>query len=315
MFKKIVNTFIVFIFLLVLSEIPGASYSWPVKPFDEQHPIFSTLAEYGANPAHFHAGVDIGEGAGVNVYPVVSGTVEKVETTGDNAYVKIRASSGEKYDYIHIVPAVMQNSTVTAGVTIIGTIRNITNPHLHFEEADGAYNPLRDGGLTPYVDKSSPIIVSADFWKQGTTLPEQLTGSLYGRMDIRVNTYDARTSATGEGAGGHCGIYKIIIEFWQGGVRIGDRIEYHTYDKIPARPVSLVYAPETTQSLFYYWATNDPFNEPRDKYWNSNQKTGSDYTVNALIPMQALYPEGNMLIRVIAKDIAGNAATYDIGQQ
>jgi len=66
---------------------------------------------------------------------------------------------------------------------------------------------------------------------------------------------------------------------------------------------------------FYYWATNDPFNEPYNKYWNSNQRTGSDYTVDARVPMEALYGESNLLIKVIAEDIKGNQAVYSIGKQ
>lgn len=309
MFRKIVG--IMAVLFPVLSPVPGAAYSWPVKPFDSQHPIFATIGEY-RDSAHFHAGVDIGEGAGTSVYSVTDGTVESVNTV--SGLVRIRDNSGVRYDYVHITPSVVANATITAGVTVLGTIASIPAPHLHFSESYGGVNPLRIDGLTPYVDKSSPTIVSVDFWKQSAT-PEQLTGSLYGHMDIRVNTYDTRTSATGDSAGGNCGIYKITTEFWQGGNQIGDKIEYHIYNKIPSSAVSLVYATGSTQSNFLYWATNDPFNVPYDKYWNSKQRSGSDYTVDALIPMQALYPEGSMLIRVIAEDIRGNKATYDIGQQ
>lgn len=309
---RIISSIVVLILVSAFSAVPVAGYSWPVQPFDSQHLIFATIGEY-RDTTHFHAGVDIGEGSGVNVYSITDGKVDQVLTTGDNSYVRIQDNSGAKYDYVHITPAVAQGVTVTAGVTLLGQIKNITGPHLHFEENDGGANPLRVGGLTPYVDKSSPVIVSADFWKQGAD--EQLTGSLYGHIDIRVNTYDTRTSATGDSAGGNCGIYKITIEFWQGGNLIGDKIEYHVYDRIPSCAVSLVYATGSTQSNFLYWATNDPFNEPYNKYWNSKQRSGSDYTVDALIPMQSLYPEGNMLIRVIAEDIRGNKATYDIGQQ
>jgi len=309
MFRKIIGIMVVL--LPVLSPVPGAAYSWPVKPFDSQHPIFATIGEY-RTPTRVHAGVDIGEGAGAQVYSVTDGTVINVNSN-INGSVRIRTDSGTEYEYVHITPSIVINSTVTVGVTVLGEIADIDAPHLHFTENKGGSNPLRDGGLTPYVDKSSPTIVSVDFWKQGTE--EQLTGSLYGHIDLRVNTFDPRTSVTGDSAGGNCGIYKITIEFWQGGNLIGDKIEYHIYNKIPPSPVSLVYATGSTQSIFLYWATNDPFNVPYDKYWNSNQRTGSDYTVNALIPSQALYPEGSMLIRVIAEDIRGNKAIHDIGQQ
>lgn len=245
------------------------------------------------------------------MYPVADGKVINVNSAGGS--VQIRSDSGSVYGYVHITPAVVKDSTVTAGITILGEIANSDAPHLHFTEDDGKANPLRVGGLTPYVDKSSPVIVSADFWKQGGA--EELTGALYGHIDMRVNAYDSRTSATGESAGGNCGIYKVYIEFWQGGNQIGSKIEYHTHNRIPTSTVSLVYAPGSTQSNFLYWATNDPFNIPYDKYWNSKQRIGADYTQDALIPMQSLYPEGNMLIRVIAEDIRGNKATYDIGQQ
>jgi len=72
MLKKIYGLFGFFIPFISLF----ASYPWPFKPVNDPHPITGTLGEY--REGHLHAGVDIGEGIGTKVYPVVNGIVKNV---------------------------------------------------------------------------------------------------------------------------------------------------------------------------------------------------------------------------------------------
>jgi len=299
------------------------SYPWPVSPFNSQHQINGTLAEY--RPTHFHAGVDIAAALNTNVYPVLNGEVPNVFRPGDtpsnNDYVNNHFVRVGNFDYVHIVPNQGminwlythpgQNYSAIACSTLIGTIDN--ENHLHFEEEDGAQNPLRVGALTPFVDTAKPVVEDVDFWKQGTS--DELTGALYGKVDLRVDAYDPRTSANGASAGHWCGIYRIKIEFWSGGERIGDRIAHHIYNSIPPCNLSIVYASGSSSTNFLYWATNDPFNTPYNKYWNTKQRKGHDYTVDSPIAKEAMYGEGNLQILVIAEDIRGNADTMRLGQQ
>ena len=314
MTMKYFALFLFFLAMNVYSSNEATAYPWPVSSTDTQHPIVATVGEYRAG--HFHAGVDIAEPVGTNVYPAVSGIITQTSDSAiEDGHIYIDGSDGIEYRYFHIKrkSTLQVGQHATASQTLLGGIGNTSSPHLHFEEERGGYNPLRTGGLTPFVDNTDPVIESVDFWAQGTD--NQLTGSLYGKVDLRVDAYDPRTSATGGNAGGHCGVYSIAIEFLKGGQRVGDRIAYHTYNRIPPSPLNIVYATGSSMSNFLYWATNDPFNEPYNKYWNTKQRSGQNYTVDARIPDEAMYPEGNLMIRVIVEDIRGNSATHDIGQQ
>lgn len=290
----------------------AVGYPWPVSPFSEQHGINGTLGECRDDRDHFHKGVDVVGPSGTRVYPVVNGTVTYVYKIGINAYVEVTDNTNRVYKYQHIDPVVKKDSVVTAGVTILGTVKNISNPHLHFEDGLGSSNPLRDGGLTPFVDSTSPVINSLDFYKQGTT--DQFSNALYGKIDLWVNAYDPRTSSSGGNAGGNCGIYKIIIKFLSNNQPVGDSIVYHIYNNVPAAPITDVFAQGSSSTIFLYNATNDPFHSPYDKYWNSKQKRGEPYNIDAIIPSQAMYGEGHLKIRVIVEDIRGNQAIQDIGQ-
>jgi hypothetical protein len=241
---------------------------------------------------------------------------------GGEAFVRGSGINIGHFRYYHLENIVIQDrSTVSAGQLIAYTDGE---DHLHFTESNSVLNgygvlnvtwinPLRNGALTPFVDNTDPVIVGVDFWKQGTD--GQMTGPLYGKVDLTVETYDPRTSSSGGNAGGHCGIYRLKVEFWQGGERIGDVINYHKYDSLPNCNINLVYASGSSTSRHIYWATNDPFNAPHNKYWNTKQRKGYDYTVDSPIAKEAMYGEGHIQIWIIAEDIRGNADTLRIGQQ
>lgn len=310
------------VFLLGL-PIKGFSYSWPMDSDNDttngvdlntQHEITSTFAECRESRDHFHTGVDIGGSDGTMIFAIESG-IAHISGSGINV---------GHFRYYHVRNfQVSNNDTVEAGQLMAYTDGQ---NHLHFMESAtvltapglpaGAkwLNALREGALNPFNDNADPVIDEVSFWRQGTS--EQITeGPLFGNFDLTVEAHDPRTSSSGGGAGGHCGIYKLRIEFWREGECIGDVIDYHIYDCLPSCSINLVFAPGSSTIRHIYWATNDPFSAPHNKYWNTKQRKESDYTVNARIPQELMYPEGNLQIQVIAEDVRGNSDVVRIGQQ
>jgi len=149
---------------------PG-DYAWPVKPFDEQHPIrggfgdprtlttmaFGTDAAGGPGSFSFHNGVDIAAPPGTRVYPVVSGWATIV--SGD----QVRVLSGKRiFRYQHIRPLIGHAKRVDAGVTVLGTVKRGFD-HVHLTEIDGTrvVDPLLH--LRPYHDRTTPKVLHVFF--------------------------------------------------------------------------------------------------------------------------------------------------------
>lgn len=141
-------------------------YSWPIQDVNVQGRIASTLGEYRRDPPkrecrrhrrrqvcsdvpqppRLHKGVDIGAaGRYTDVVAVVSGIlVEK-----GASHVLIQGGFGGTYGYFHVTPdskLPKLNSPIEKGA-ILGRIKDMKDPHLHFEENRGGSNPLRDGGV------------------------------------------------------------------------------------------------------------------------------------------------------------------------
>ena len=171
---------------LALPAGAHASYGWPLKPFDEQHPVrsfFDDPRQEGAEPASFHFGIDISAPDGTAVYAVADGVVRLQPDS-----VALVADRGDRvFSYWHVAPTVADLARVTAG-TEIGTIKPGFG-HVHFAELhNGTYvNPLRPGGIKPYVDSTSPTVVTL-FAAVGTRKLD--LSALSGTFDLLVDTYD-----------------------------------------------------------------------------------------------------------------------------
>jgi hypothetical protein len=134
------------------------TYDWPVKPFDSQHPVRAYLNDprIGAHGSTaFHFGIDVSAPDGTPVYAVEAGTVF---FDSPRAIAVVEPGGGRAFGYWHIVPAVRSHQFV-ARHQLIGYVEKGWE-HVHFaERLHGAYvNPLRDGGLGPFVDHTAPTV-------------------------------------------------------------------------------------------------------------------------------------------------------------
>lgn len=147
------------------------TYHWPVKPFNQQHPIRAAFGDprivsdkrpFGdTGPDHigghsFHNGIDIVAAPGAPVYPVVTGWVVRAKP----GQIVVHTSDGRSFQYYHLTgaPAIRSGKTVVAGRTVLGWIRPDFQ-HVHLAEIDGSvvHNPLDPGHLEPYGDRTRPI--------------------------------------------------------------------------------------------------------------------------------------------------------------
>jgi hypothetical protein len=164
------------------------SYSWPVKPFRRQHPVRAYLNDPRNGDGHgksFHFGIDISAADGTPVYAVAAGYA--FITRGHSAVAVVGGT--RTFGYWHVVPAVRHHQRVRVH-QLLGYVAHHAG-HVHFAEKDrrtGAYlNPLRPGGIGPYVDRTPPTIVSVEFLHHGHEVPAD---ALTGRVDIVAEAFD-----------------------------------------------------------------------------------------------------------------------------
>src|ERR671911_2117337 len=117
----------------------AASYGWPLRPFDQQHPVrgffgdprIGESADGHIESKTFHFGIDISAADGTAVYATASGRIvwepQRPET------IAIRAHDGRVFAYWHIIPAVRSGQTAAAYGTLLGHISRGWG-HVHFAE-------------------------------------------------------------------------------------------------------------------------------------------------------------------------------------
>ena len=167
---------------------PG--YGWPVKPFNRQHPVRAYLNDprNGHGDAKsFHFGIDISAPTGTAVYAVAPGMA--FVTRGRMA-VAVRGAS-RTFGYWHVKPAVRNHQYIRLHQLLGYIVDEGSGKHVHFAERDrhGLYqNPLRQGGLGPYVDRTAPRVASVEFIRNGHEVDAR---ALSGRVDVVAEIYDA----------------------------------------------------------------------------------------------------------------------------
>jgi hypothetical protein len=178
-----------------------APYGWPIKPFDQPHPIRGDFADprmpnhhiNGPGPFSFHAGVDISAPGGTAVYAVAPGTaffpgVKEAYLHGRPVAVVVR-EEGVRFEYWHIRPVVVSGQHVAMRQLLGYVIKKWGHVHLTEMRGGRPVNPLRVGGLTPYDDRTKPTIVSVMLYRDGSFLPLSSI-PLSGSVDLVLGAYD-----------------------------------------------------------------------------------------------------------------------------
>ena len=159
------------------------SYGWPVKPFNRQHPVRGYLNDpRNGNGNDFHFGIDISARDGTAVYAVEAGQVSL-----ENEHAVGVTGPTRTFSYWHIRPAVRSGQRVRMH-QLLGHVLAKAG-HVHFAERVGGVcvNPLRAGGIGPYVDRTPPTVSSVEFVRNGRQVNAK---ALTGRFDIVVEAYD-----------------------------------------------------------------------------------------------------------------------------
>ena len=164
-----------------------ASYGWPLKPFNRQHPVRAYLNDprNGGGAKRFHFGIDISAPSGTAVYAVEAGQV--ILTPGRDA-VAVKGAT-RSFGYWHITPAVRDRQLIRVHQLLGYICDKASGKHVHFAEYRGGQfvNPLRAGAIGPYVDRTAPTVASVEFLRKGQEIDAQ---SLAGHVDLVVEAFD-----------------------------------------------------------------------------------------------------------------------------
>jgi Peptidase family M23 len=285
-------------------------YPWPVKPFEQQHPIrgFFCDPRIAAGGRTFHFGVDVAAPGGTPVYAVAPGKVSfgSPADIAQNGGIVVVEADGRNFGYWHVAPAVQPG----VHVPLHGLLGHVaTQPedwgHVHFAESTHGpngityWNPLRPQALTPFFDYGPPVIDAII-----TSLPRQ---RLHGLVDLSVETHDnTPIEVTQPNPPGWHGmpVAPACIRWrlrrgaqpvvpWQ--VAFDHRTSLHPdVQGNPASDVNFdaVYAPDTRQNhpntpgLFHFWL-----------------KRGFD---------TSRHPDGAYMVEVEASDTRGNPNTGNL---
>jgi murein DD-endopeptidase MepM/ murein hydrolase activator NlpD len=172
--------------LALLAPAAAAAYSWPIQPFYQQHAIRGYFNDPRlAGPEQgFHFGVDIVAPDHTPVYAVTSGYAR---VRGMRVSVVPWRRGVPRLSYWHVMPLVAHGQYVMRR-QLIGHVEAGAG-HLHLAEwKNGTYiNPLRIGGLAPYIDDTVPQLPRVTFYIGGLPVPPQ---ALSGVIEITVDSFD-----------------------------------------------------------------------------------------------------------------------------
>ncbi len=269
--------------LVVGLALPGAAhaYGWPLKPFDQVHPIRGTLDDPRFHVApnltwkgSFHSGVDIAAPDGTPVYAVEPGKAvrgpDKVDVGRPNRRVFV---------YWHIRPVVSTGQHVRLH-QLLGYILPGWG-HVHFAETvAGTYrNPLRKGALTPYKDGPAPVVKSISVVRDDGHALQVMGTDLSGTVGVIADAYELPFIEPAPpwnvarlvpplirwrlipASGGQPTPWRIAVDF--------------RYRLLPSSMYSTIYAPGTYQNKanrpgdYRFWLTQDlnTASLPNGTYW------------------------------------------------
>src|SRR3954470_3314733 len=220
-----------------LGRLPAVApaYGWPIKPFDEQHPVRAFLDDprigHEGGKA-FHFGIDVAAADGTAVYAVTGGKLYL-----SHGSLAVVAGAGHEFGYWHVRAAAdLKEHQIVRKHQLLGTIAPGWG-HVHFAERIGTQyvNPLRPGALGPYTDPIAPTVADVTATSNGHGL------------DLVVHAYDT-TWPPVPGAWKNEPVTPALVEW-----RIGTSGRWHVAADFTQRMLDRsrfagVYAPDTTQN-------------------------------------------------------------------
>ena len=174
--------------LLAALLVPAAAsaYSWPIRPFSQPHAIRGYFDDprLSGDETGFHFGVDISAPDGTPVYAIEPG---RARVHGLAVSVFPLKRGGHLLSYWHVVPEVLTNQRVRRH-QLIGRVAQGAG-HVHLAERRGGnyVNPLRLGGLAPYMDDTVPQLRKTTFYSAGKPISP---ASVRGTVDLTVDADD-----------------------------------------------------------------------------------------------------------------------------
>lgn len=269
----------------LLLPAAASAYSWPLRPFYQQHAIrgYFNDPRLSGTETGFHFGVDIVANDLEPVYAIEGGGVRAYGQT-----VSILPKrGGHRLSYWHVRPVVTSKQNVRRH-QLIGHVAPGAG-HLHFAEySRGTYvNPLRLGGLAPYIDDTVPQIPRLSFYSAGNPIPPE---NVTGAVDVTLDAYDPSPLPLPPAEWAQARLAPTFIRWQvvqgQNTVRLWETpVDFRTF-LFPFTLFDFVYAPGTYQ--------NRPNRPGRYEYFLAHElDTG-------------LFPNGSYVLQVDALDAQEN---------
>jgi len=245
----------------LLAPAGAGAYGWPLKPFDKPHPIRGSFGDpryhLGAESAlsSFHFGVDISARDGQGVYSVSRGYVHAYA-----AHLTVTSRTSREYGYWHVRPVVRTGTWVRKHQLIGHVIAGWGHVHLA-ESYRGAYkDPLRKGALTPYADKTAPVVEGMRLLRDDGSAVD--ASRVTGPLSVIVSAWDPPPIAPPS----PWDVARLApAAIWwtlsgpTGGLVASDSVTDFTMGLPPSSMYSWVYAPGTYQNKahrpgnYLYW--------------------------------------------------------------
>ena len=320
---KINNLFFSLLALLLPFNLQ-AQTSWPLSVFANQHKITGTLGEYRSTN-RFHRGTDMVNGADQNVYACNSGTFNYTPD-GINSFISISGANTILYFHVNKNPALLNGDPIIVGQLIGTMIDQGGSTHLHLQQSG---NNLLSNNLSPFIDLGPPIINSNKIYTNGilnNVNTEQLNTSVlidgmpytivYNKLDLVADVNDPRINFDGNPLIGEGALAPYSIAFEIKDINnnslspVTTNLEFESYPSNDK--ANYTFSAGTTQSIFKYIITNNPFFAPNDRYWNSGLKNfeietwPNDNTLDARWIGESKYPDDLYIIEIAASDIDFN---------
>lgn len=292
----------------------ASGYSWPVKPFDRQHPIRGFFGDPrtvyengilagafdGPSISSFHQGVDITAPNGTPVYAVEDGTVHYLGA----ATLNLVTDHDVTFQYFHVIPVAGEGEQAIARETVLGYVQPPYG-HVHLTEIDDilgasrAVNPLQRGHLTPYRDRTIPRV--RDIVVRNLSGEVVTPIGLCGRVELDVDAYDPQPLPV-PGAYAGLPVAPALVQWWL--TRVGGKTVVPPRTSVDFRRT----LPGNGQ-FFNVYAKGTYENSPR---FGAQQYTGMPgrylFRLAGSFDTTSL-PNGNYVVSVRVADVRGNHST------